>query len=74
MTRPRRDARPYRRSGENIVAKAMPFLASLTPEESPKALGRRDGGKALRGWSSRQVELGRGSLATPSAFLVGAAP
>jgi len=26
MTRPRRDARPYHRSGEHIVAKAMPFL------------------------------------------------
>ena len=26
MTRHRRDARPYQRSGKHIVAKAMPFL------------------------------------------------
>lgn len=44
MTRSRRDARPYHRSGEHIVAKAVPYLvqrvadpnvpdASLTPLE-----------------------------------------
>jgi hypothetical protein len=74
MTRPRRGARPYHRSGEHIVAKAVPYLvqrvadpnipdASLTPLERTVRGWRLEilqdlGGDAVRGHG----RMGRKSL------------
>ena len=56
MTRPRRDARTYHRSGEHIVAKAMPFLVervtdSAVPETALSPLER-----TVRGWRDEILE------------------
>ena len=56
MTRPRRDARPYHRSGEHIITKAMPFLVERVtdPAVSETALSPLE--RIVRGWRAEILD------------------
>jgi hypothetical protein len=56
MTRPRRDARPYHRSGEHIITKALPFLVervgdATVPDHALTPLER-----TVRGWRAEILD------------------
>jgi hypothetical protein len=56
MTRPRCDARPYRRSGEHIVAKAMPFLAERVRDPAVPETALSPMERTVRGWRDEILE------------------
>ena len=54
--RPRRDARPYHRSGEHIVAKAMPFLVERVTDPSVPDDVLTPVERTVRGWRDEILE------------------
>jgi hypothetical protein len=56
MTRPRRDARPYQRSGEHIVAKAMPFLVERVTDPAVPETALSPLERTVRGWRDEILE------------------
>jgi hypothetical protein len=56
MTRPRRDARPYQRSGEHIVAKAMPFLVECVTDPAVPETALSPLERTVRGWRDEILE------------------
>jgi hypothetical protein len=56
MTRPRRDARPYHRSGEHIVAKAMPFLVERVTDPAVPGTALSPLERTVRGWRDEILE------------------
>jgi hypothetical protein len=50
MTRPQRDARPYQRSGEHIVAKALPFLVERVTDPAVPETALSPLERTVRGW------------------------
>ena len=56
MTRPRRDARPYHRSGEHIVAKAMPFLVERVTDPAVPETALSPLERTVRGWRDEILE------------------
>jgi hypothetical protein len=56
MTRPRRDARPYHRSGEHIVAKALPLLVERVTDPAVPETALSPLERTVRGWRDEILE------------------
>ena len=54
--RPRRDARPYHRSGEHIVAKAMPFLVERVTDPAVPETALSPLERTVRDWRDEILE------------------
>jgi hypothetical protein len=56
MTRPRRAARPYHRSGEHFVAKALPLLVERVTDPAVPETALSPLERTVRGWRDEILE------------------